>query len=354
MGSGSASVRGFTLVELLVVIAIIGILIALLLPAVQSAREAARRMQCKNSIKNMTLAVINYENTNGGLPPCTDADPGATARFANVDLIEPYLSWAVRVLPYVEEQTLADQFDMDARADNQDLTLMPGRNQISPMMCPSDGATGRLYSPDRRNPDLSFGKGNIVAYVSPEHVNGMRVYPGALINEVHPLARFTDGTSNTLMLTEVRTRDNRNDPRGVWSAAYCGGSIISYDMHSSEDPIGTLKTRNSDYNPFRNVDIDAFTPNARPTGNSDRLRECPDRDGADLELMPCDADNGTWTGASPRSMHPGGVNASLVDGSVTWLSDDIDRHLMARMISINDGQMNIEGELSASGGRRRN
>jgi hypothetical protein len=192
--------------------------------------------------------------------------------------------------------------------------------------------------------DRSLGKGNYVAFVSPEHINAMRVFPGAMINEVQPLSRFTDGTSKTLMLTEVRTRDVAGDPRGVWSAAFSGGSIISFDMHDDRFPLGGGTVRNSPYNPFENKDIDAFTPNSRPTGNSDRLRECPDPAGADLELMPCSVDNNTWTGAAPRSLHVGGVNAVLADGSGMWLANEIDKFLMARMICINDGAINDEGD----------
>jgi len=86
-----------------------------------------------------------------------------------------------------------------------------------------------------------------------------------------------------------------------------------------------------------------MTPNSRPTGNSDRLRECPEPQIADLEIMPCSVDNGTWTGGAPRSRHPGGVNASHVDGSLVWLADDIDKFLMARMVSINESQGMVEG-----------
>jgi prepilin-type processing-associated H-X9-DG protein len=100
------------------------------------------------------------------------------------------------------------------------------------------------------------------------------------------------------------------------------------------------------YNPFENLDIDALTPNSRPTGNSDRLRECPEPNIADLEIMPCAVDNGTWTAGAPRSRHPGGVNAAHVDGSVIFLDDNIEKFLMARMVSINDDQGAVEGRLN--------
>jgi prepilin-type N-terminal cleavage/methylation domain-containing protein len=347
----SGRTAGFTLVELLVVIAIIGVLVALLLPAVQAAREAARRIQCQNSLKNLALGTLNFTDTHKGLPPVTAAKPDRGANYSSIDLIEPHLSWIVRVLPFIEQQALADQFDLSKTIDQQDLVLAPQAQELSILLCPSDQGSGRLWGTSRNFGGRLFAKGNYVAYVSPEHINAMRVFPGALINVPQPLAKISDGTTNTLMLTEVRTRGHEQDPRGVWAAAFCGGSIIAFDMHSTNAPLGGLQTRNATYIPFENVDIDALTPNSRPTGNSDRLRECPEADLADLELMPCSVDNGTWTAAAPRSMHVGGVNATHIDGSITWLTDDIDKFLMARMICINDGEINREGApVSGSGG----
>jgi prepilin-type N-terminal cleavage/methylation domain-containing protein len=340
--------RGFTLVELLVVIAIIGILVALLLPAIQAAREAARRMSCQNNVKNLALAALNYEQQRGGLPPVTRAQPDkAPDGYNSIDTIEIELSWIVQILPNMEEQPLFDKFKLNKKVFEQDNTAnspnaFPEKNQLNLLMCPSDSARGRFYT-SRASFGRSFGKGNYVAYVSPEHINAMRVFPGAMINEAQPLSKLIDGTSKTLMITEVRTRDLETDPRGVWSAAFCAGSIISFDMHGDILPLGGGTKRNTPYNPFENKDIDAMTPNSRPTGNSDRLRECPDPAGADLELMPCSDDNGTWTGAAPRSLHVGGVNAALADGSVMWLTNEVDKFLMAHMVCINDG-VNIEGK----------
>ncbi|MEM7317335.1 MAG: DUF1559 domain-containing protein, partial [Planctomycetota bacterium] len=103
--------QAFTLVELLVVIAIIGILVALLLPAVQQARDAARRVQCQNNLKNLGLALLNYESANKELPPSSvwpfDTRPGDRA---NVQLGP---NWVILILPYIEEQGLADSFDLE-------------------------------------------------------------------------------------------------------------------------------------------------------------------------------------------------------------------------------------------------
>jgi prepilin-type N-terminal cleavage/methylation domain-containing protein len=339
--------RGFTLVELLVVIAIIGILVALLLPAIQAAREAARRVQCQNNLKNLALAALNFENQNGGLPPASQASRAAGA----VERLDLYtgkqLSWIVYILPFIEEQALLDQFDLEASAIQQDADTLPHENQLNVLLCPSDGAIGRTYQ-SRYTRNRSFGKGNYVAYVSPEHVVCMRVFPGAMIDELQPLSRITDGTSHTLMLTEVRTRDHLSDERGAWALAWNGTSVISLDMHSVEPRAGCslASQRNSPFVPLEFPDVPALTPNSPPgLANADRLRECPEPNAADLELMPCDPQgtNSTWIAAAPRSLHVGGVNATNVDGSITWLADDIDPYFLARRISINDGQINVDG-----------
>src|SRR5436190_18841663 len=104
--------RGFTLVELLVVIAIIGVLVALLLPAVQAAREAARRSQCSNNLKQIGLAFANYESTFQRLPPASTIPwwPGVINKDDFMDFTKPFgPNWAIFILPYVEQQALYDQ-----------------------------------------------------------------------------------------------------------------------------------------------------------------------------------------------------------------------------------------------------
>jgi hypothetical protein len=348
------------LVELLVVIAIIGILVALLLPAIQAAREAARRISCQNNLKNLGLAVLTFENQRKGLPPATQAEPSAgTEAFADVGAIDVELSWIVHILPQIEEQALFEKFDVSkaivktaARA-GQDLKLADNPQQSQPpiLLCPSDSARGRFYESRGLSFGFRFGKGNYAAYVSPEHITSMRVFPGALINESQPLSRIVDGTSKTVMLTEVRTRDNEADPRGVWAASWAGGSLLSFDMHSDQSPptgtaavVNTSFKRNQPYVPIQYPGVDALPPNSGPgSTNQDYIRECRDASASDLELMPCHPQSPTRATAAPRSLHVGGVNACRIDGSGTWLANEIDLFLMARMVSINDGQGEVEG-----------
>ena len=342
---------GFTLVELLVVIAIIGILVALLLPAIQAAREAARRINCQSNLKNLALAVLNYENQHKALPAATDAPKVAGERVHRSE----GLSWIVHILPQIEEDALANQFDQintdfsDAVASGEP---RPYEQQPNILLCPSDAARGRTFT-SRSLGGRNFGKGNYAAYVSPEHVVSMRCFPGAMINEPQSLSKLIDGTSKTLMLAEVRTRDHTSDERGAWALGWNAASMLGFDMHSrvgstacSVADCASLR-RNQSYTPC-NVGIDPLPPNSSPNeeGGRDRLAVCPESGAADLELMPCTAwSNDTWISSAPRSLHMGGVNATHVDGSVVWLNNDIDWFLMARMISINDGQGEVEGQL---------
>jgi prepilin-type N-terminal cleavage/methylation domain-containing protein/prepilin-type processing-associated H-X9-DG protein len=345
--------RGFTLVELLVVIAIIGILVALLLPAIQAAREAARRVQCQNHLRNLATAVLNFENQKKALPPATTAPtPDGTEWFASAALFDVEWSWIVQILPFIEEQQLVDQINLEKRIPDQATEL---RNQANPqesqpavLSCPSDGGRGRLYSNARATWNLRFAKGNYAAYVSPEHANAMRIYPGAMINELQPIGRITDGTSKTIMLAEVRTRDNELDPRGVWAASWVGGSILAFDLHSNGTLTGAGAKRNSVYNPQIYSDGTPGLPPNSTAGwkNEDYIRDCPDDNEADLIGMPCFAANGlSRNAAAPRSNHPGGVNAAHADGSVIFILDEIDQFLMARQVCINEGQGEVEGQL---------
>jgi prepilin-type processing-associated H-X9-DG protein len=173
-----------------------------------------------------------------------------------------------------------------------------------------------------------------------------------MINEPQSIGRISDGTTRTLMLSEVRTRDNPSDPRGAWAPALAGGSILAFDMHSKRlpdvvpgDP--AKSKRSSPYSPFVYGGTNPGLPpnTSQNWGNVDWIRECPEAQLAGIEGMPCQSQTTSRSSSAPRSSHMGGVNAAHVDGSVIWITNDIEQHLMARMVSINDAELDVEGEL---------
>ena len=202
--------KAFTLVELLVVIAIIGILVALLLPAIQAAREAARRTQCSNNLKQHALATHNYHDTHKGLPfgyingnaPAVPGDQSG-------------LCWLRATLPYIEQSSLYDQWDYGlgyaAGVNNTIIrTVIPGH------LCPSDSPTSTWNAPTPNyNYAVNLGT-TTVTRTSP--YNGV-VYNGAPFEynsgRQYRLADIIDGTPTTLMLSEVRQGQVGQDLRGL-------------------------------------------------------------------------------------------------------------------------------------------
>ncbi len=343
---------GFTLVELLVVIAIIGVLVSLLLPAVQAAREAARRMQCRNNLKNLALAVLNYESAKGDLPPSSQMNLVPTARNGSSDGTRGVrmwtgqdISWLVQILPFVEQQPLFDQFDLTVHVTEQNINTNPQAAQPSNFLCPTDQAEGLFYESDAFSNGRQFAKGNYAAYVAPEHSYSTSIWPGALIHEPQALRRVTDGTTNTVMLSEVRTRDEPTDQRGAWALAWPGSSILAADMHGDIGTLGNVSEQGIDmpYRPGPDYAAYALTPNL-PPGNLgiDELRECVNEAEAALLGMPCQDDRDDHT-VSPRSLHVGGVNAANIDGSVRFLRDEIDPLVLGVLVCINDG-INVDIE----------
>ena len=353
---------GFTLVELLVVIAIIAILVSILLPAVQSAREAARRVNCQNNLKQLALAVANYESARQGLPTFSElvtfppGDPSGTLRTDLPGAMK--FSWIVSVLPFIEEQPLYDQFNLNVPADAQvDLSgaeINPQAVPIASLSCPSDGGEERVFQHAFHSKNRAFAKGNYAAYVSPVHVECLRVYPGAIGEVERPLREVKDGVSKTIVIAEVRTREHPHDERGAWALAYTGATMLAYDMHDRGENCfagcrgKTAERRTRSFSPC----VESVTPedktqspnNISSAWNRDMLSVCPDSSVAALEGMPCR----TWAyqSAASRSQHVGGVNVAYLDGTVHFIENDVDRFLMSRLISINDGQPLQEGPLN--------
>ncbi|MEO1495846.1 MAG: DUF1559 domain-containing protein [Planctomycetota bacterium] len=303
----SSARRGFTLVELLVVIAIIGILVALLLPAVQAAREAARRSQCVNNLKQAALAMQNYHDTYGQLPAGSISCCWGT--------------WQMAVLPFVEEQQLRDRyqflpkdatlFDTDYRYDAQDLTANPPidnlgvtQTRMQAFTCPSDEPQVFTDQITYHNYVANYGNTNHAGVdhqlpFSPNYVEYLgSPFTGVDFSDTpsdtgieRSFRKISDGLSNTLLMAET-VQGVDGDHRGLtwwgWGAAF--ETFIA--------------------------------PNATEPDILQNATDCVDT----IPNPPCDGPSGNaglFQGAA-RSRHPGGTNAARCDGSVTYVTDDVD------------------------------
>jgi prepilin-type N-terminal cleavage/methylation domain-containing protein len=330
--------RGFTLVELLVVIAIIGILIALLLPAVQAAREAARRAQCTNNLKQISLSLHNYHDVNKCFPPGvlpyepptrTDGDPRAHRQAG----------WLVRILPYLEQGAAYDQMTFDG----VDWTIQHGVQpnsqildalRVDALNCPSSnmntdrsdndnlGNTFRYQLVNYAGIGGTYLRGSDLAtHPTPSYAGyggGRTTYNGVIVyadqnHKPAAMKSIVDGTSNTFCVGEqsspyIDANGNAQDWRacnhdgGAWS---CGAG-------------GTTANHGVDW--WLNVTIVRYPINYNPPS------------------APAEANAGYRRHTIIRSEHPGGAQLALTDGSVRFVSETVDFQTFIRLCDREDRQ----------------
>jgi len=321
--------RGFTLVELLVVIAIIGILVALLLPAVQAAREAARRSDCTNKMKQLGIACHNYHDTLKTLPPSVLVGP--QIQFQDQNNTGP--NWIILALPFFEQTALYNQYQVSIQnysnwqksngaTGSNDQTYRQMRGVvIATLRCPSEQTLDLLGAPVGGG----WARGTYAANSSPGSPSAAAL--GSTQNSYDPgggslrsggvmcynwgsgIDRIEDGSSNTVMINHIRSGLTTNDMRGAWALGFAGCSF------TSNCPNG-----------------DCNGPNDRGCCSDDVI-VCDDRP---------DAAMGCWSNASgdqanARSNHPGIVLATMGDASVRPINNAVARRTYYQMLSRADG-----------------
>ena len=309
------SSNGFTLVELLVVIAIIGILIGMLLPAVQAVREAARRTTCSNNLKQMGLAALNYESGHMEFPSAGQAKAEPNSLGANVffarnneleTLMNPSHSVQTYILPFIEGNTIHQLFNLQYRYDfnpsggEAPTNQTASKSAVPTFVCPSTGgrsgdvdAEGYGYT-DYSCPVTVASLGEILGTASSEP-NQQCAFNG---KSARKIGSITDGTSNTVGIAEDAGRVDENNG---------GFMLIKNEM--MVDGTGVERRSWAWADPENSYNVDKLVNNnATPIGGPP---ECP------WSVVNCGANEETF------SFHTGGANVVLCDGSVHFLSATI-------------------------------
>ena len=305
----SVARRGFTLVELLVVIAIIGVLVALLLPAVQSARESARRMQCSNNLKQIGLGLHNFHDTNNCLPAgaitSSVKPPGIKFSVPNNKLH----GWAIFIYPYIEQKAAFDQYHFDVNWYDAANKLV--REQyVTTFICPSSPIPRRLDNSSTSGVSWSAAAADYGVNNGVDNANlfklglldtGTNMAPNGVmrVDEAHRFAEITDGLSNTMWICEDAGRPQ------LYRASHqrVGTSRASGASHIDRDNEYILHGFNA-----------AGTSNPGPCH------------------MNCTNDNEVY------SFHPSGAMVLIGDGSIRFLSSNAQFKIVAAMITKQGGE----------------
>ncbi len=351
MSSHRSPRRGFTLIELLVVIAIIAVLIALLLPAVQAAREAARRMQCVNNLKQLGLAMHNYESSNGTLPP------QMVLTFNTAGGVAWKSTWGAssRIVPFLEQSALYNAINYTNKvSDASNATAVA--QSIKTFLCPSEvypqpysttASTGVVTT----HGVSTYGWCEGTWYTFGGFSNRTPTPAAFGANLSRTFAAFTDGTSNTLLAAEVKAYTPAYHDGGAVPAPLAGSTPMTYpsvaDVQATvaNGPTSGAKvatappgfpggghTHWANGNSF----YDGFTTALPPNTRSPLGIVAPDGDYSSE-----DEDDGgpTYAAVTSRSYHSGGVNSLFGDGSVRFIKSTVNFQTWRSLGTVGGGEV---------------
>ncbi len=341
---------GFTLIELLVVIAIIAVLIALLLPAVQAVREAARRIQCVNNLKQLGLAMQNYENSNGVLPP------QMVLTFNNLGTVAWKSSWGAlsRITPFLEQGTIYNALNYTNKTtDRSNATAVS--QQLKVFLCPSEPNQQAFTSTSTAGVTTTYGVSNYGwcegTWYTFGGFGGGGPSPSAIgSNMSRTFASFTDGLSNTLLGSEVKTYTPAYHdcgavpppgPTGVYAYPDVPTVLASVAAAPTSGcklataPSGMLgggHTHWSNGNSFYDGFTTALPPNTMSPAGTPAL---------DSDMSSEDEDDGgpTYASVTSRSHHPGIVNALFTDGTVHSIKNTINYQTWRALGTVGGGEV---------------
>lgn len=349
--------RAFTLVELLVVIAIIGVLVALLLPAIQAAREASRRASCLSNLRQVGLALQNYESSRKAFPPSAIWGMGPVPNNTGTPLPPSHHTWLTLILPYMEQGSIYDSIDFNVRAwaaDPNHPNRVAVRSQLSTLRCPSDlrivdpsethgiAITNYVGSEGYDHWPYNSHEANAINLFGPPDVQPGNYSGVFLVERTCTIQKITDGLSNTIIASEAT--DYGFKPVGATGTGL-RGSAGGAPIFDSQEQLATFRA--------------AFVA----AGIGGECCNSPDKymgpDGSDRSVpkpflhpakprpftptfLSASGPNNSWHG--PSSLHPGSVNIVMADASTRTFKEAIDWVVWVEMNGIADGQLPREDQ----------
>ncbi|MFO1064117.1 MAG: DUF1559 domain-containing protein [Pirellulales bacterium] len=309
--------RGFTLIELLVVVAIIGILVSLLLPAVQAAREAARRMQCSNNLKQIGLAMHMHMDGKKGLP----ANGNYQWNGSSVSTTNAWSGMA-RILPYIEQESLFRGIDFNVSYNAQPNI---SSKRVATFMCPSETndrgqGTDAVYG--NKHWPINYALNNGTWVVLTGKATGMQYGDGAFApNRSYRPADMLDGLSNTLAVAEVKAFTHRigaASNSAVYAQPFLPPSSIYAISLGTFNPTSFTHVEWVDGKVHETGFTTTFAPNTKVLYTTGGINY-----DVDLVLATESNTGDTYAAVTSRSFHGSGVNALMMDGSVQFVSGNI-------------------------------